>query len=406
MIRKIKLSIINIYLYFKHLPWRVKFYKLAQKPIKEGSIVIIVHSLEKTGAIVLGLNIIKKFREMNIDCVVISLRYGPLVEKISEICPLLVVSEKKIDKAISFLKSNYGCKNAICNTIVTGNTVKELKSLDYKVISLIHEMGSTLTDVESGDISGKIIAKYSDFVIFPSLIVKDSFLSVIGEITGKVIIRDQGIYNSYTFKESAKKAVEERYEISGGKHIILGIGTPAKRKGFDFFLETAYECLKSRTDMVFVWVGGRNRKIEKEIKKKYGIKEFRNVIFKGYIDSREELENLYSAASIFFLSSRNDPFPAVALDAMHLKVPVIAFEGHSGICDIVHDGNTGFLIKPFDIKGVKEKIEIITDDPALRRYLGENCYKESCKHNFNGYCAFLIKLMEKPSYGEVYNPNA
>jgi len=46
-----------------------------------------------------------------------------------------------------------------------------------------------------------------------------------------------------------------------------------------------------------------------------------------FIGVMEEMGPLYRAAQVFVLPSREDPFPLVALEAVHAGLPVLAFIG-------------------------------------------------------------------------------
>jgi len=64
-----------------------------------------------------------------------------------------------------------------------------------------------------------------------------------------------------------------------------------------------------------------------------------------------------------------DSCPTVTLEAMAVGRPVIASR-IGGLSDIVVDGETGFLVPPGDTLALREAIERLLDDPALREQMG------------------------------------
>ena len=74
------------------------------------------------------------------------------------------------------------------------------------------------------------------------------------------------------------------------------------------------------------------------------------IIFPGYINE-PHLWLLH--ASVFFLSSRDDPFPLSILEAMCLKRTIVTFD--VGGAPEALDGN-GILIKPFDTNAAAKAI--------------------------------------------------
>jgi len=54
-----------------------------------------------------------------------------------------------------------------------------------------------------------------------------------------------------------------------------------------------------------------------------------------FIGVMEEMGPLYRAAQVFVLPSREDPFPLVALEAVHAGLPVLAFIGGGGAPELL-----------------------------------------------------------------------
>ena len=64
-----------------------------------------------------------------------------------------------------------------------------------------------------------------------------------------------------------------------------------------------------------------------------------------------------------------EPFGIVALEAMACARPVIASRV-GGLTDIVVDGETGYLVPPGDVTALRQAIERLQSDPALRVAMG------------------------------------
>ena len=74
-------------------------------------------------------------------------------------------------------------------------------------------------------------------------------------------------------------------------------------------------------------------------------------------------------SDIFVLPTYNDCFPLVLLEAMSFSLPIIStFEG--GIPDIVNDELTGYLVQQRDSVALAEKIELLIQNPDLRKKMG------------------------------------
>ena len=88
----------------------------------------------------------------------------------------------------------------------------------------------------------------------------------------------------------------------------------------------------------------------------------------------EDLDIFYSGADIFLLTSREDPFPSVVLDAMNAQVPVVGFADAGGFKDIVTK-DTGILVPFLDREKMSEAVTTLLNNPDMREYLGRNASK-------------------------------
>ena len=64
-----------------------------------------------------------------------------------------------------------------------------------------------------------------------------------------------------------------------------------------------------------------------------------------------------------------DPFPTVVLEAMAAGKPVVA-TGFGGAREAVVDGETGYIVNPFDTEVFAEGLERLLRDSGLRREMG------------------------------------
>jgi glycosyltransferase involved in cell wall biosynthesis len=86
-------------------------------------------------------------------------------------------------------------------------------------------------------------------------------------------------------------------------------------------------------------------------------------------------EEYYSDSSIFCLTSNFEGFPMVLPEAMAFGVVPFAFDSFPAVHDIIEDGKTGVLVKPFSIKEYADKLAQLMDDGKERARMSENCMK-------------------------------
>lgn len=112
--------------------------------------------------------------------------------------------------------------------------------------------------------------------------------------------------------------------IPPGVRLVGGSGVVIWRKGPDLFLQAAAAVVRRRPDLDvhFVWVGGVGDEpipIDQDIEK-LGLAG--RVHFVGEV---EDPADLFSSLDIFCLTSREDPYPLVMLEAAALGVPIVSF---------------------------------------------------------------------------------
>jgi glycosyltransferase involved in cell wall biosynthesis len=83
-----------------------------------------------------------------------------------------------------------------------------------------------------------------------------------------------------------------------------------------------------------------------------------------------ELGDWYRRAAVVVCPSRREGYGVVAREAMAWGRPVVA-SGVGGLVDAVEDGVTGLLVPPGDVVALREALERLLADDALRSRLGE-----------------------------------
>lgn len=92
----------------------------------------------------------------------------------------------------------------------------------------------------------------------------------------------------------------------------------------------------------------------------------------GYINDKERLSSIYSAAEIFILPSLEDNLPNTMLEAMACGTPVIGFEV-GGLPDMVENDVTGYLAPCFDSEKLGRLILTLVFDKNKRNQMSGNC---------------------------------
>lgn len=164
----------------------------------------------------------------------------------------------------------------------------------------------------------------------------------------------------------------EKYGLEN-KKIVLGVSFGwDKRKGLDVFVNLSK---KLPEDYKVVLVGTDN-KTDRILPS--------NILSIHRTQNQQELAEIYSAADLFVIPTREENFPTVNMEALACGTPVLTFKtgGSPEIIDI----SCGSAVDCRDIDGLeKEIIRICTENP----YSKEDCIKRAQKfdkqRNFREY---------------------
>lgn len=93
------------------------------------------------------------------------------------------------------------------------------------------------------------------------------------------------------------------------------------------------------------------------------------VVFLGF---RKDIPELCNTADISAFPSKIEGLGLAGIEAMAAGVPLVSSNVH-GILDYVKNGETGFALKPSDIKGFAKAIEQLASDENLRETMRPKC---------------------------------
>lgn len=129
--------------------------------------------------------------------------------------------------------------------------------------------------------------------------------------------------------------VREDLGIPADAMVVLGCGLAEWRKGTDIFIRVARQVIRKMPKVHFIWLGVGDNIFSAELKaEKEHWDEGKQVhLVPRKLDSKPYFE----AMDMFFLSSREDPFPLVMLEAAYHEKPILGFKDSGGISDFLED---------------------------------------------------------------------
>lgn len=90
-----------------------------------------------------------------------------------------------------------------------------------------------------------------------------------------------------------------------------------------------------------------------------------------------DMANAYQEAALYVMTSLQEGFPMVLLEAKAHGLPLVSFDIETGPDEIIENGENGFLITPYDIHEMAEKIIYLIENEEVRRLFSENATHSS-----------------------------
>jgi len=366
---------------------------------KKMKVLLIGHDAHPHGAQMLLINIAKTLKlQFGIEISILLLEGGKLLDQYQNIADVTVInphSTDELDNKICILQDQ-GYSLAITNTTVTGVTLPALNKAKFTVISLIHELPRIIEEMHLTE-SAKKIAKFSDKIIFPSKVVANGFKQVVKKIRGDKIIRPQGVYNPVYLDTKARDKIRQELGLNQNDKLIINVGYADLRKGFDIFVNTARYFEKIDDSVHFLWLGNIALDMQCWIQPN----ESKKLSNFHQISYASDVIPYFSASDLFFLTSREDPFPSVVLEAFQIGLPVIGLNDSGGLCELINEH--GELVNEGDIEGIANSIKKLTENQNSSKTIKKQQARKDLiedSFQFDDYCFDLLKFL-KPDLKKI-----
>jgi len=147
----------------------------------------------------------------------------------------------------------------------------------------------------------------------------------------------------------------------GAKEKTIGIVARLDlQKGFEYLLQAIAGLTSTHPDLRLVIVGeGPDQGAIQSMADRLNLTP--RIVFAG---QRADMANVYAGFDVFVLPSLNEGLPMTVLEAMAASRPVIASK-IGAIPTVVRDGETGLLVDPKNVVGLRAALDRLLSDPAL-----------------------------------------
>jgi glycosyltransferase involved in cell wall biosynthesis len=351
------------------------------------TVLLVIHQASRTGAPVLAYNVATRLRERH-NVVAVCLAGGELAAEFERCCAATVGpldyadwNPAEMQHLVAGVLAAYRVSYAIVNSMESSMIVLPLARAFVPVILLVHEFPAYIRpkrQMHEG-------FDWANEIVFSAEVVARSAQEEYPPLLRRPVqILPQGRCDLPPVRRPDKAArdlqrLHQAFRPPGAEDavVVLGCGTVHLRKGVDLFLAcaAAVAAMRPTRPVRFVWIGDG---FDPEKDAEFSVYLADQIARAGLaatvaiIDPIDDLNPAYAMADIFFLSSRLDPLPNVAIDAALRGLPVICFDKTSGIADLLRaDETVRQCVVPYlDVNGAACRIAELADDEAKRRQIG------------------------------------
>jgi len=245
--------------------------------------------------------------------------------------------------------------------------VNEIKTklADLETLNTVVDIKDLILKSPVGSICDIFTAHSADKIISPSAHLARLIKSYCFVDERKICVVPNGIdLKAFDKIKDCDTDILSRYNLEVDNYVLF-IGRLSVLKGVQYLIKAFQGIKKECANLKLVIVGTGD--LEGYLRNlAHGIK---NIVFTGHVDSSKIKKILYDNCVAVVVPSLYEAFPMVVLEAMACSKPVIASDVGDVPLLIKHRKN-GFLVKPKDAYTIRKFIEILYENPDLKKNMG------------------------------------
>jgi glycosyltransferase involved in cell wall biosynthesis len=282
----------------------------------------------------------------------------------------------------------------IHGAVFEGVTMAAINGYIKKVpVILLEETSDPKNRSWKGNLLMKFFVKLSDAIIGVSPGVVDYLENTLKLPKHKIFLVNNGVVLPREISRTEIAELKVSLGINSNDIVIGSVGRMLQdeNKRFSDLIKAFAIVCKTHSNVKLLLVGsGPEVEKYKKLSEELAISD--KVIFTGY---QSDVALYYRIMNIFVLVSAYEAFGLVLAEAMLSKLPVVATKV-GGMKYIVDDTKTGFLVKPFDVNAIAEKLNFLCFDEELRTNFGNNGFiKAMNTYTEKQYVNNLLALYER-----------
>ena len=241
-----------------------------------------------------------------------------------------------------------------------GALLKELGAIKGKCITAFHGYDMSAYIKEGGDTVYDSLFRAGDFFLPISKRWKEELIKL-GCEEQRIAVHRMGI-------DTGRFAFTPRKPREDGKVHILTVARLVEKKGVQYGIQAVAKVLKKYPHVEYRIAG--DGPLRSELQSLIDVLNINgHVKLLGWKRQEEIVELMHSADILLApsVTSKNgdqEGIPVILMEALSQGLPILSTQ-HSGIPELVRDGEFGFLVPERDVKALAEKLEYFIEHPEI-----------------------------------------
>jgi glycosyltransferase involved in cell wall biosynthesis len=286
-----------------------------------------------------------------------------------------------------------GCRTALVNTAAASPAADALAARGIAVTLLLHELPVLLAQRGLTEATARA-AGIAQRVVFACAFVRERVLAHLALTHRHTALLPQGVWRPTAHDASARRERRAALGLKPEARLIIGAGHGDLRKGFDLFLQV-WRCAERADGIAHcVWLGEIDPMLRQHLAAEIALAEASGTFhLPGWQDPAA---GWLSAADVFVLPSREDPYPSAALEAVAAGLPCVAFDGAGGIPDLLRRHDAGTVVPLGDAEAMAGAALSLarTNGAVLTRRRERLAQLAEREFSFDRYVGDLLRLAQ------------
>ena len=352
-------------------------------------IIFVSHEASLSGAPILLLNLLTYFKDkLPYEFIIVLGRDGPIRAQLEALGRVIVYPDllasghfagllQRLRLLTTYDKAHVqqafalkDVKLVFVNTIVNGDLVDQLTGFGVPIVTYVHELSYAIKLQNPASIQK--VLQHTTLFLAGSGAVRRQLVGM-GVAAGRVQVMPSSVpYDVLAAQLATIEVAEVRAELNlpAPAQVLVAVGKAGWRKGNDIFMQMATLIAARQSQVHFVWVGVSPGSLE-HMHMSHDIARLGLTDRFHLIPVTPHYLRYIAAADVFVLTSREDPFPLVVLEAAVAGKPVVCFADSGGSPEFVSDAN-GVVVPYGNVTALADSLQALLADAAARTALGEH----------------------------------